>query len=312
MNPRQGELRSKIRELVGDVQSIGTLRRQAADLGTQFGDYGVVMAIDKASDGEWMPLAVRYKYAHFFTHWAILATTRLADHSRQSTSIPALVNRLRSLRQEGEMRRDRWIERIVGITQWRKAQEAEKQESIERLIAKCGGPIWVQCGPGEKAARLSEIWNNLTGHERERDGPNDEMDDWILDSAVQPLESPEVQVLRTWRDKNLAHQDMSQTQVGSAGYDVYPMRPLVRAYWVVMKAAHRALLLAEGTGLHGLYPIPGSSVTLELSGGKVDVRQTEIIDERLLVHSTKWDCLLKQAEQRWYRELKALRQRTDQ
>ena len=82
-NARQDELRLRIRELVGDVESLGTLRRQATDLSTEFGDYGVMVAIDHATNGEWLPPAVSYKYAHFFTHWAVLAITRLADPHRR-------------------------------------------------------------------------------------------------------------------------------------------------------------------------------------------------------------------------------------
>ena len=62
--PRRDELWTKIRELVGDVETPGTLRRQAADLGAEMGDHGVLMAIDRATDGAWMPPAVRYKYQH--------------------------------------------------------------------------------------------------------------------------------------------------------------------------------------------------------------------------------------------------------
>ena len=128
---RQEAVRSRIRAFAGDVRSMGTLRRQASDLSVELGDYGVVVAIDHATCGEWMPPAVRYKYAQFFTHWAILAITRLSDPHRDSTSIPALVRLLCSLRVEGEMRRDRWVERIAGITQWRAERDAEDQERLE-------------------------------------------------------------------------------------------------------------------------------------------------------------------------------------
>ena len=46
---------SRIRGLVGDVETPGTLRRQAADLSAEMGDHGVVIAIDRATDGAWMP-----------------------------------------------------------------------------------------------------------------------------------------------------------------------------------------------------------------------------------------------------------------
>ena len=160
---RQEVLRARIAELVGDVESVGTLRRQAADLGVELGDYGVAMAIDRETDGEWMPSAVRYKYAQFFTHWVVLAITRLADRQRDSTSIPALVRRLDGLRKEGELRRDRWVERMVGITRWREARDGEERARIERLIAERGGAIWSRIGPGEEAARLSELWNRPDG-----------------------------------------------------------------------------------------------------------------------------------------------------
>ena len=112
--PRSDELWTRIRELVGDVETPGTLRRQAADLGAEMGDHGVLMAIDRATHGAWMPPAVRYKYQHFFTHWAVLAIMRLGDRDRDSTSIPALTSLLRTLHQEGGMTRDSWIEAMGG------------------------------------------------------------------------------------------------------------------------------------------------------------------------------------------------------
>ena len=302
-------MRSRIRELAGDVESLGTLRGQAADLSMEFGDYGVVVAIDHATNGEWMPAAVRYKYAQFFTHWAVLAITRLADPHRDSTSVPVLVRRLRSLREEGEMRRDRWVERIAGITRWRATRDAEEQERFERWMAAGEGPIWSRIGPGEQAAQLSEAWNLLTGRERGSDGRGDDVEDWILQSAVRPLEGPEIKAVREWRNTAVAHQGMRQTRAGDAGYDVFPIPLLVRGYWAVMKAAQRVLLLADGGGLHGLFPTPQFSVAQALSGGRLDPEETDPIDERLLAHSQRWDGLLRQAEQRWYRELREARRR---
>ena len=306
---RQEAVRSRIRELVGDVQGLGTLRRQAADLSMEFGDYGVVVAIDHATKGEWMPAAVRYKYAQFFTHWAVLAITRLADPHRDSTSVPLLVRRLRSLREEGEMRRDRWVERMAGTTRWRAARDAEEQERFERWMAAGGGPIWSRIGPGAQAARLSDAWNLLTGRERGSDGRGDDVEEWVLESAVRPLERPEIKTVREWRDTAVAHQDMRQTRAGVAGCDVFPIRTLVRAYWAVMKAAQRVLLLADGGGLHGLFPTPQFSVAQALSGGRLGPGETDPIDKRLLAHSVRWDGLLRQAEQRWYRELRETRRR---
>ena len=306
---RQEAVRSRIRELAGDVQSLGTLRRQAADLSMEFGDYGVVIAIDKATNGDWMPPAVRYKYAQFFTHWAVLAITKLADSHRESTSIPILVRRLRSLHLEGEMRRDRWVERIVGMTRWREARDAEEQERYEQWVAAGGGPMWSRVGPGEQADRLNELWNLLTGRERGSDGRGDNVEEWILKSAVRPLECSQITVVREWRDMAVAHQDVRQTRVGAAGYVVFPIRTLVRAYWAVMKAAHRVLLLADGGGLHGLAATPQISVAEALSGGRLDPGEVEIIDDRLLAHSGRWDGLLQQAEQRWYQELRETRRK---
>ena len=101
------------------------------------------------------------------------------------------------------------------------------------------------------------------------------MEDWILDSAERPLAHPSVAVIRKWRNKHVAHQDMRQMRMGLAGYEVFPIMPLVRAYWAVMMAAHRVLLLADGSGLHGLYPTPQFSIAKELSGGKLTaVRRT--------------------------------------
>ena len=54
-----------------------------------------------------------------------------------------------------------------------------------------------------------------------------------------------------------------------------------------MKAAQRALLLADGGGLHGLFPTPQFSVAQALSGGRLDPEETDPIDERLLAHSQR-------------------------
>ena len=304
---RQDELRARIQELIGNVESLGTLRRQAADLSAELGDYGVVIAIDQAKNCEWMPGAVRYKYAHFFTHWAVLAITKLVDSHRDTTSIPVLLNRLRGLRDQGEMRRDRWVERIARISCWRETRDAEEEERLQQLIATRGGPTWSRIGPGEEAARLSEAWNLLTGRDRGSDGREDDVEDWIFESSVRSLKRPQVKAVRAWRDTAVAHQDMRQTRAGSAGYDVFPIWTLVRAYWAVMAALHRVLLLAEGTGLHGLFPTAQFSVTKELSGGVLDPATADAIDERLVLHSVRWDRLLRQSEQRWYLELNETR-----
>ena len=76
---KQGKLRARIQQIIGDVETLRTLRRRAADLSPEFGDYGVVIAIDQSMSGEWMPGAVKYKDAHFFTHWAVLTIMKLAD-----------------------------------------------------------------------------------------------------------------------------------------------------------------------------------------------------------------------------------------
>ena len=304
---KQDELRARIQELIGDVESLGTLRRQAADLSAEFGDYGVVIAIDQATNCEWMPGAVRYKYAHFFTHWAVLAIMKLADSHRNSTSIPVLLNRLRGMRDQGEMRRDRWVERIARISRWREARDAEEKERLQRLIATGGGPLWSRFGPGEEAARLSEAWNLLTGRERGSDSRDDDVEDWIFESSVGSLKRPQVKAVRAWRDTAVAHQDMRQTRAGSAGYDVFPIWTLIRSYWAVMTALHRVLLLAEGLGLHGLLPTAQFSVTEQLSGGALDPATVEAIDERLARHSAQWDHVLRQTEQRWYQELNETR-----
>ena len=216
---RSDELWSRIRDLVGDIGTPGTLRRQAADLSKEMGDHGVVMAIDRATDGAWMPPEVRYKYQHFFTHWAVLAIMRLGDRDPNSMSIPALTCLLRSLRREGGMARDSWIEKMGGIREWRQAKEAEERERFERLIAEGGGPAWAGIGPGGKSAGLNDVWNRLTGRERGDDGGDDDMEDWILDSAERPLAHPSVAVIRKWRNKHVAHQDMRQMRMGLAGYD---------------------------------------------------------------------------------------------
>ena len=305
--PRSDELWTRIRELVGDVETPGTLRRQAADLSVEMGDQGVLMAFDRATDGAWMPPAVRYKYQHFFTHWAVLAIMRLGDRDPNSMSIPALTSLLRTLRLEGGMTRDSWIEAMGGIRQWRQAKEAEERERLERLIAQGGGPAWVACGPGEESAMLNDGWNRLTGRERGDKGGDEDMEARILDSAERPLAHPSVRAIRDWRNKYVAHQDARRLRAGLVGYEVFPMQPLVRAYWAVMKAAHRVLLLADGSGLHGLYPTPQFSIAKELSGGSLDRCHRDIIEERLLARSDRWEGLLRQSEERWYRELNALR-----
>ena len=92
-------------------------------------------------------------------------------------------------------------------------------------------------------------------------------------------------------------------RLGLAGYEVFPIEPLVRAYWAVMMATHRVLLLANGSGLHGLYPTPQFSVAKELSGGVLNRGQTDVIEEHLKDHSQRWESLLRQSEEAWYREL---------
>lgn len=305
--PRHDELWAKIRELVGNVETPATLRRQAADLSAEMGDHGVLMAIDGATDGAWMPPAVRYKYQHFFTHWAVLAIMRLRDRDPDSISIPALISLLRALRQEGGMTRDSWIEAMGGIREWRQAQATEERERLERFVAQGGGPGWVAVGPGEKSARLNDVWNRLTGRESGDDGGDEDMEDWILESAERPLDHPSVEAIRKWRNKYVAHQDARPMRMGLAGYEVFPIKPLVRAYWAVMMAAHRVLLLADVSGLHGLYPTPQFCIAKELSSGRLDRCQTDIIAERLMAHSQRWERLLRQSEEGWYRELTVLR-----
>ena len=172
--------------------------------------------------------------------------------------------------------------------------------------------MWFQVGPGERAARLSEVWNRITGRVPGSDGHDDQMENWVLASAAQPLECRQLQELLTWRNWHIAHQAMEQTRAGSSGYEVYPMRPLLRAYWALMKATDRTLLLAEGMGLPGLFPTPQFSVTHELSDGKIGEGDVAAIDEKLMTHSEKWDRLLAQAEERWYEELREQRRRRRQ
>ena len=301
--PGNDELWARTRELVGNVETPGTLRRQAADLSAEMGDHGVLMAIDLATDGAWMPPAVRYRYQHFFTHWAVLAIMRLCDRDRGSTSVPALTSLLCTLHREGGLTRDSWIEAMGGIREWRQAKEAEERERLERWRAEGGGLRWVEIGPGEKSARLNELWNRLTGRERGDDGGDEDMENRVLESALRPLAHPSVTEIRTWRNKYVAHQDAGRMLAGLAGYEVFPIRPIVRAYWAVMMAAHRVLLLAAGSGLHGLYPTPQFSVAKELSGGRLDCGETGIIEERLMAHSQRWERLLQQSEERWFREL---------
>ena len=91
-------------------------------------------------------------------------------------------------------------------------------------------------GPGEQSARLNDVWNRLTGRERGDDGGDEDMEERILDSAERPLEHPSVTAIRDWRNKYVAHQDARRMRRGLAGYEVFPVMPLVRAYWAVMMA----------------------------------------------------------------------------
>ena len=302
------ERRSKMRvqEVAGDVESFGTLRRQVADLTMEFADFTVVVAIDRARNHEWFSPVVRYKYTRFFSHWAVLAISRLADSTRKVTSIPALLKTLYSLREEGELRRDRWVARIVGDPYWRKTAEAERRK-LHKQLASGGGPTWSAIGTGEHGERLSEIWNELTGRERGANGRRDEMEEWILESARRPLEGRHVKTVLQWRHKNIAHQAMDHTRAGSAGFDVYPFLPLARAYWAVVNSAHRTLLLAEGVGLHELVPVPQFNVTERISGGILDSDRSEDIEERLQKHTLTWERRLRESETQWYEGLRVSR-----
>ena len=91
----------KVKRVVGTVENLGTLRRQAADLSTLLGDHGVAIAIDQATNGRMMMPEVRHKYNHFFTHWAVLAIVKPVDSNRNSTSVPTLLGQLRDLRDQG-------------------------------------------------------------------------------------------------------------------------------------------------------------------------------------------------------------------
>ncbi len=301
------EVKAKIAAFAGDEQSPGTLRRQALDLSREFGDYGLAVGIGQVADGSFIPDAIGYKYQQFFTHWAVSALTRLADSNPKSTCIQQFLKCLRGLREQGEMRRDRWVERIAGVSGWREARDIEKRKSEKRLAAAGGGSIWSPIGPGETAAMLNEIYNRLTGRKKGSDDPKDDMEDWIFDSCKQPLDHPSMKAVRAWRNKTVAHQDLSRTRNGVAAYDVFPHQTLIRAYWAVMKSTHRALLLAEEPGLPNLYPTPQFDIVGELSGGCLDSVETNALNERLHSHSIRWDCLLQQSEHQWYRQLRKLR-----
>ncbi len=302
MNPEK--IKEKIAAFSGDEKSPGTLRRQALDLSIEFGDYGLAVGIGRVADGSFMPAAVGYKYQKFFTHWAVSALTRLADSHRDSAGITPFLNTLRGLRDQGEMRRDRWIERIVGVSRWRRVRDIEERESEERLTAGGGWPIWTSIGPGERAAMQNETYNRLTGRERGSDGPKDDMEDWVFDSCEQPLKHPSMKKVREWRNTTISHQDLKQTRLGVAAYDVFPHQPLVRAYWAVMKSTHRVLLLAEGSGLLNLYPTPQFDIMEELSGGDLEAIHASALNECLHRHSVRWDSLLQKSERQWCRKLR--------
>ena len=304
---REQRLKDRVQELAGDVESPGTLRYQVAELTQELLDFAVVIAVDGARNPEWFSPVVRYKYAHFFSHWAVLAISRLADPTSGVTSIPTLLRVLHSFRQEGELQRDRWVARVVEDPQWRKAAEAEKRERHEQLVSAGGGPVWFKPGPGELGERSSKLWNTLTGREDETDDRQDDMEQWILDSARRPLEGCHVKTVLKWRHQHIAHQDTGRTRDGAAGFDVYPMLSLVRAYWAVVNAAHRTLLLADGGGLHNLVPIAQFNVTERISGGALRPDAIKEIEEGLLQQTSQLECWLREAETRWCNELKLFR-----
>lgn len=304
---RERRLNARVQELAGYVESPGTLRCQVADLTMEFVDFAVVIAIDRARNREWFSPVVRYKYLHFFSHWAVLAISRLADPTSGVTSIPALLRVLHSFRQEGELRRDRWVARVVEDPHWRKAATAERRKRHQQLLSSGGGPIWSKLGSGERGEQWSKIWNVLTGREKEANGREDEMEEWILDSARRPLDGWHVKTVLQWRHKNIAHQDIDRTRTGAAGFDVYPLLPLVRAYWAVVNAAHRTLLLADGEGLHNLVPVAQLNVTERISGDALDRDRIEGIEERLLKQTSRLECWLRESETRWCDELKVSR-----
>ena len=303
---RERRLKDRVREIAGDAESLGTLRQQVSDLTMELADFAVVIAIDRASNGEWFSPAVRQKYARFFSNWAVLAISRLADLTSGVASVPALLKTLYSLREEGELRRDRWVARAVEDPDWRKTADVERRK-IDEQLASGGGPAWFATGPGERGERLSEIWNDLTGRDKGADGRRDEMEEWILDSARRPIEGWHVKTVLQWRHKNIAHQDLDHTRAGSAGFDVYPFLPLARACWAVVNSAHRALLLAEGEGLHGLVPVPRFNITEGISGRILGSDRIEDIEERLRTHTLTLERWLRESETRWYEELRVFR-----
>lgn len=105
-----------------------------------------------------------------------------------------------------------------------------------------------------------------------------------------------------WRHKNIEH-----TRAGSAGFDVYPILPLVRACLAVVNAAHRTLVLAEDARPHGLVLAPQFNVTERISGGVLDADRIEEIEEQLQKHTLKWERWPCESEKHWYEELKICR-----
>ena len=97
----------------------------------------------------------------------MLAIMRLGDHNPYSMSIPALCSLLRTLRQEGGMTRDSWIEAMGGIREWRKAKEAEELERFERLTAQGG-----RAGLGGYRARgtIGQVKRRLESSDGPREG----------------------------------------------------------------------------------------------------------------------------------------------
>lgn len=309
---RNDAVRNWISTFVGNENKPGTLKSQVYEISEELGDMEVCVEIANVAGEDWIPNPVGYKYRKFFTHWVVLALSKLIDSSDQSISITRLFKILNYLHQEGELNRDMWIERVgkIEVDDWRAVYKLEKQEHFEEWRSKGGGAINVQVGPGHYAKNLNQIWNKLTGRAAEVDGAKDSMEQWVLDTALHPIKCCHaVKQLKEWRDKFVAHQDKKKVEKGILGYDAYPMKTLTQAYSSIIKAAHRTILLAEGSGLQCLNPISTFNVPEALSGGILNENKNKEIELKISKRYVYWQQFMRNSEEAWYKELRALREK---
>lgn len=302
------EVRNRISKIVGNETKHGSLRSQVYEITKELGHFGGITVIKKKS----FPNPVGNMKRKFFTPWAVMALSRLIDSSNQCKSILGLLKLLNSIREEGELERDRWIERVgkIEVDDWRAVKEKEFEYELDILRSKNGVPAWFPLGPGVHAGRLNIVWNKLTGREEHADGSKDEMDQWVLDSALQPINCcSAVKLVQKLRNEFVEHQDKKKMEMDIMHYDSYLMETLIQAYSSIITASHRTILLAEGFGLQNLNSISTFSVSEALSAGDQNENQINESDLLKSVNYINWQQFLWRSEETWYKELRALRKK---